>query len=245
MGGFVAEIPGNLAGIVHWITHRSCWTVGDYTNLQNHRLVIARRRSRRSNPESTAPTLDCFASLAMTVNDSAGWYYCYLQDLFVAPAHRGAGIGRALIEAVSDKARRLGCSRVHWLTHETNTNAMRLYDSIAAGRGLRLAVRRSPVPGLPPCREFRWPDLVAGEISFMQAQKFTFGDLAKPLAISRINIFLRPRAHMGGSPLHIHPSANDRADNLAQRLPMPQPEGVHPATAAPRRIARQTAHTPR
>jgi hypothetical protein len=42
-----------------------------YTNLQNHRLVIARRRSRRSNPEATARTLDCFTPLAMTVNDFA------------------------------------------------------------------------------------------------------------------------------------------------------------------------------
>jgi hypothetical protein len=41
---------------------------------RNHRLVIPRRRSRRSNPESTARTLDCFAALAMTVNDFAGRY---------------------------------------------------------------------------------------------------------------------------------------------------------------------------
>jgi len=61
--------------------------------------------------------------------------YCYLQDLFVAPAFRSASIGRALIEAVCDKARSLGCSRVHWLTHETNTNAMRLYDRIAERPG--------------------------------------------------------------------------------------------------------------
>ena len=36
---------------------------------------LPRRRSRRSNPEPTARTLDCFATLAMTVNDFAGWYY--------------------------------------------------------------------------------------------------------------------------------------------------------------------------
>jgi GNAT superfamily N-acetyltransferase len=57
--------------------------------------------------------------------------YCYLQDLFVAPDQRGGGIGRKLIEAVYHKARLLGCSRVHWLTHETNTDAMLLYDRIA------------------------------------------------------------------------------------------------------------------
>jgi hypothetical protein len=37
-------------------------------------LVFARRRSRRSNPDSTARALDCFAALAMTVGDFAGWY---------------------------------------------------------------------------------------------------------------------------------------------------------------------------
>jgi GNAT superfamily N-acetyltransferase len=61
--------------------------------------------------------------------------YCYLQDLFVAPGRRGDGIGRKLIETVYDKARALGCSRVHWLTQETNTGAMRLYDDIADRSG--------------------------------------------------------------------------------------------------------------
>jgi len=61
--------------------------------------------------------------------------YCYLQDLFVAQGLRGRGIGRALIEAVYDKARSLGCSRVHWLTHETNTDAMKLYDRIGDRSG--------------------------------------------------------------------------------------------------------------
>jgi GNAT superfamily N-acetyltransferase len=86
MGGFIATQGDEAVGIVHWITHRSCWTTADY---------------------------------------------CYLQDLFVAPGRRGGGIGRALIETVYDKARALGCSRVYWLTHETNAQAMRLYDGIA------------------------------------------------------------------------------------------------------------------
>ena len=30
-----------------------------------------------------------------------------------------------------DEARARGCSRVYWLTHETNAEAMRLYDGIA------------------------------------------------------------------------------------------------------------------
>jgi hypothetical protein len=60
---------------------------------------------------------------------------CYLQDLFVANDARGGGIGRALIEHVYADARRRGASRVHWLTHESNHNAMQLYDRIAKRSG--------------------------------------------------------------------------------------------------------------
>ncbi|MDH4584022.1 GNAT family N-acetyltransferase [Pseudomonas sp. BN415] len=61
--------------------------------------------------------------------------YCYLQDLYVAEGLRGSGIGRQLIEHVYAQARAAGASRVHWLTHETNTDAMQLYDRIADRSG--------------------------------------------------------------------------------------------------------------
>lgn len=61
--------------------------------------------------------------------------YLYLQDLFVAPAERGGGVGRRLIEHVYREAEALGCSRVWWLTHETNAEAMLLYDRIATRSG--------------------------------------------------------------------------------------------------------------
>lgn len=61
--------------------------------------------------------------------------YCYLQDLFAAPDSRGRGVGRALIEHVYAAAEAAGTSRVWWLTHETNTDAMLLYDRIAAKSG--------------------------------------------------------------------------------------------------------------
>ena len=61
--------------------------------------------------------------------------YCYLQDLYVDGAARGGGVGRALIEHVYAVSREAGCSRVHWLTEETNTDAMLLYDRIATRSG--------------------------------------------------------------------------------------------------------------
>jgi GNAT superfamily N-acetyltransferase len=85
-----AYVGGKLCGIVHYLFHRSCWTIGDY---------------------------------------------CYLQDLFVAEDARNLGLGRALIEAVEERARAADASRVYWLTHETNAGARALYDQLAERPG--------------------------------------------------------------------------------------------------------------
>ena len=61
--------------------------------------------------------------------------YCYLQDLFVVPELRNQGVGRKLIEAVYARAAEEGASRVWWLTHETNTDAMKLYEKVADRSG--------------------------------------------------------------------------------------------------------------
>ena len=60
---------------------------------------------------------------------------CYLQDLFTHEAARGQGIGRALIEAVYERARIAGSPRVYWHTHQMNQTAMRLYDKVAERSG--------------------------------------------------------------------------------------------------------------
>jgi len=60
---------------------------------------------------------------------------CYLQDLFTDEAARGAGVGRALIEAVYAAARDAGIERVYWHTHETNATARALYDTLADDSG--------------------------------------------------------------------------------------------------------------
>ena len=57
--------------------------------------------------------------------------YCYLEDLYVAAAARGQGVGRALIAAVYAEADRRGCTRTYWMTEADNGPARALYDRVA------------------------------------------------------------------------------------------------------------------
>jgi ribosomal protein S18 acetylase RimI-like enzyme len=54
---------------------------------------------------------------------------CLLEDLFVDDATRGAGLGRALVEATLARARARGCRRVELDVNEANATAQRLYGS--------------------------------------------------------------------------------------------------------------------
>jgi GNAT superfamily N-acetyltransferase len=60
---------------------------------------------------------------------------CYLQDLFTSAEARGQGVGRALIEAVYQRAKEAGAPRVYWQTHQTNQTAQSLYDQVAERSG--------------------------------------------------------------------------------------------------------------
>ncbi|MFF9551198.1 GNAT family N-acetyltransferase [Methylobacterium fujisawaense] len=89
-GALAFNEMGTAVGLVHYLPHRSTWTIGTY---------------------------------------------CYLQDLFVDEDGRGLGAGRSLIEHVYQEANKLNCSRVYWLTHETNQTAILLYDKVAERSG--------------------------------------------------------------------------------------------------------------
>jgi len=56
---------------------------------------------------------------------------CYLEDLFVDPMTRGAGVGRSLIEAVYAAADAAQATTVYWMTQEFNAEGRALYDTLA------------------------------------------------------------------------------------------------------------------
>lgn len=59
------------------------------------------------------------------------WYgpEAEVEDLFVAAAARGAGVGRCLFEAACERARARGCRHLSLNTNENNQAAVALYES--------------------------------------------------------------------------------------------------------------------
>ena len=57
--------------------------------------------------------------------------FCYLEDLFVDPAIRSKGVGRALINELERIALARGSKRLYWTTAPDNEVARKLYDKVA------------------------------------------------------------------------------------------------------------------
>ncbi len=56
----------------------------------------------------------------------------YLEDLYVRPEFRGAGIGRALLAHLARLARERGCGRLEWSVLDWNEPAIGFYSKIGA-----------------------------------------------------------------------------------------------------------------
>ena len=56
----------------------------------------------------------------------------YLEDLFVEPEHRGAGIGKALLRRLAALAVERRCGRFEWRVLDWNEPSIRFYESLGA-----------------------------------------------------------------------------------------------------------------
>lgn len=56
----------------------------------------------------------------------------YLEDLYVQPAQRGTGLGRALLEHLGRLAAERGCGRFEWSVLDWNERAIRFYEGMGA-----------------------------------------------------------------------------------------------------------------
>jgi GNAT superfamily N-acetyltransferase len=86
-----------------------------------------------------------YAEIAEWEGEPAGfalWFYnfstfrgrhgIYLEDLFVRPAFRSKGIGRALLRHLARRCRDEGLARLEWWVLDWNEPALRFYRSIGA-----------------------------------------------------------------------------------------------------------------
>lgn len=62
---------------------------------------------------------------------STGSVGLWLDDLFTDPEHRGKGIGRTLINSITDLGERDDCSVIRWITAADNLPGQHLYDTLA------------------------------------------------------------------------------------------------------------------
>lgn len=62
----------------------------------------------------------------------AGKPALYLEDLFVEPAHRGKGHGKALLAALAKLAVERGCVRLEWTVLHWNKPSIDFYESLGA-----------------------------------------------------------------------------------------------------------------
>jgi ribosomal protein S18 acetylase RimI-like enzyme len=72
---------------------------------------------------------DGVAELRFRPSIMTGALDAYLEELYVAPARRGQGLGRALLEAAMETARQQGAVRMELGTSEDDTAARALYES--------------------------------------------------------------------------------------------------------------------
>jgi GNAT superfamily N-acetyltransferase len=56
----------------------------------------------------------------------------WLEDLYVRPVHRGAGVGEAMLRELASIAVQRGCGRFEWSVLDWNENAIRFYQRMGA-----------------------------------------------------------------------------------------------------------------
>jgi len=66
----------------------------------------------------------------------------YLEDLYVTPAHRGAGAGKALLRRLAQRCMEADLGRLEWAVLNWNAPSIAFYDSLGAGAMTEWTVRR-------------------------------------------------------------------------------------------------------
>lgn len=110
-------------------------------------------------PEQGAPVAYCVLAFENAAPAGFALYFfnystflakpgLYLEDLFVDPAFRGRGIGKALLLHLARLANEKNCGRMEWTVLDWNSPAIALYESMGARRLREWQICRLTGPAL-------------------------------------------------------------------------------------------------
>ena len=128
--------PADLPAIVGLIRELAA-----YERLEH--LVVATPESMAPHLFGPRPAAECvvaesdaavvaFALFFTNFSTFLGQPGLYLEDLYVQPAHRGTGLGKALLRHLGALAVERGCGRFEWSVLDWNESAIRFYESMGA-----------------------------------------------------------------------------------------------------------------
>ena len=115
--------------------------LADYERLSHE--VVATAEDIRAALFGPEPRVFC--DIAEWEGAPAGfalWFYnfstfrgrcgIYLEDLYVRPAHRGRGLGKALLARLARRCRDEGLARLEWAVLDWNAPSIAFYESLGA-----------------------------------------------------------------------------------------------------------------
>ena len=128
--------PADLPAIVGLITE-----LADFEKLKH--LVVVTPESlyphlfgARPVAEAVVGEVDggvvAFALFFTNFSTFLGQPGLYLEDLYVQPAHRGTGLGKALLSHLGALAVQRGCGRFEWSVLDWNQRAIDFYEKMGA-----------------------------------------------------------------------------------------------------------------
>lgn len=131
-----AATPADLPAIVGLIRE-----LADFEDLTH--LVVVTPESLHPHLFGPRPVAECvvgeaggsvvaFALFFSNFSTFLGKPGLYLEDLYVQPAHRGGGLGKALLQHLAALAVQRDCGRFEWSVLDWNQNAIRFYERMGA-----------------------------------------------------------------------------------------------------------------
>jgi GNAT superfamily N-acetyltransferase len=125
--------------------------LADYENL-SHEVKVTESNVREL---LFAPVPRAFCDIAQVNGEPVGfafWFYnvstfegrcgIYLEDLFVRPAARGLGAGKALLAHLARRCVAEGLGRLEWAVLDWNAPSIAFYDSLGAASKTEWITRR-------------------------------------------------------------------------------------------------------